>query len=390
MNLLTTEVIKKAKPDAKKRITLRDGLGLFLRIQPSDTRSWVLRLNINGRNSDITLGRWPEISLRMARQLARRKRKEFDLEPPKGFTLRDAFTLWCNKKRRSIKSYRDERRRLERYVISRIGSRQLDEITAPLLIRLTNHLADENKLPTLKRILMRVREILDLAVIAGYIEHNPAVNLTKVFPAPKVKHMPAIEHEKLTELLVKLYAVGNKRQINQCLISLCLLLRPGEVAKLRWDWIENGVLTIPAEEMKKNRAHRVPLTPYVTELLKEAKEISRHKRSPFIFPSNRKGQHISSQSLTKFFLHKMQINQTPHGFRSIGRSWMADHNFPYEASEACLAHVTGNAVTQAYLRSDYLNQRKSIMNAWNEYVRECAECARKACESATNANVIQN
>lgn len=168
MNLLTTELIKRTKPNAKKRITLRDGLGLFLRIQPSNARSWVLRLNINGRNSDITLGRWPEVSLRMARQLARRKRKEFDLVPPKGFTLKDAFALWCNKKRRSIKSYKDEKRRLERYVISRIGNRQLDEVTAPLLIRLTSHLADENKLPTLKRVLMRVREILDLAVIAGY------------------------------------------------------------------------------------------------------------------------------------------------------------------------------------------------------------------------------
>ena len=68
MNLLTTELIKKTKP-GNKRITLRDGLGLFLRIQPSNARSWVLRLNINGRNSDITLGRWPEVSLRMARQL---------------------------------------------------------------------------------------------------------------------------------------------------------------------------------------------------------------------------------------------------------------------------------------------------------------------------------
>ena len=387
MNLLTTELIKKTKP-WNKRITLRDGLGLFLRIQPSNVRSWVLRLNINGRNSDITLGRWPEISLRMARQLARRKRKEFDLVPPKGFTLKDAFALWCNKKRRSIKSYKDEKRRLERYVIARIGNRQLDEITAPLLIRLTTHLADENKLPTLKRVLMRVREILDLAVIAGYIEHNPAMNLTKVFPAPKVTHMPSIHYEKLTDMLTKLYAVGSERQINQCLIALCLLLRPGEVAKLRWDWIENDILTIPAEEMKMNRIHRVPLTPYALNLLKEAKKLSRHKRSPFVFPSNRRGQHVSTQSLTKFFLHKMSINQTPHGFRSIGRSWMADRDFSYEASEACLAHVTGNAVTQAYQRSDYLVQRWSIMTAWNKYVKECAECAQKTQKFTVNTSFV--
>lgn len=101
-----------------------------------------------------------------ARQLARRKRKELGQEPPRGYVLSDAFRLWCNLKRGRITSYMDEKRRLERYVISPLGRRQLDEITAPLVIATVRHIEAEGHQATLKRVLMRTREIMDLAVCA--------------------------------------------------------------------------------------------------------------------------------------------------------------------------------------------------------------------------------
>lgn len=126
-----------------------------------------------------------------ARQLARRKRKELGQEPPRGYVLSDAFRLWCNLKRGRITSYMDEKRRLERYVISPLGRRQLDEITAPLVIATVRHIEAEGHQATLKRVLMRTREIMDLAVCAGYIQHNPIDRVSRVFAAPIVKPMPA-------------------------------------------------------------------------------------------------------------------------------------------------------------------------------------------------------
>lgn len=86
-----------------------------------------------------------------ARQLARRKRKELGQEPPHGYVLSDAFRLWCNLKRGRIVFYMDEKRRLERYVISPLGRRQLDEITAPLVIATVRHIEAEGHQATLKR-----------------------------------------------------------------------------------------------------------------------------------------------------------------------------------------------------------------------------------------------
>ena len=114
---------------------MSDGFGLTLRVQPTGTKTWVLRLSVNGRMSDLTIGRWPEISLLQARQKARQMRKRAGLEPPRGYVFRDAFKLWCGLKKGRIVSYEAEKRRLEKYVLGPIGGRQIDEITAPLVIQ---------------------------------------------------------------------------------------------------------------------------------------------------------------------------------------------------------------------------------------------------------------
>ena len=103
------------------------------------------------------------------------------------------------------------------------------------------------------------------------------------------------------------------------LLSLYSMLRPGEVAKLRWDWIENNTLTIPAEEMKMRRVHRVPLTAFATDLLREIKSDTKHKRSVFIFPGQKSCNHVNSQTLTNYMRSQdfFKDRLVPHGLRSI-------------------------------------------------------------------------
>lgn len=151
---LNSRMIEKLEPKSK-RYVVSDSHGLSLRVHPSGVKSWVLRLSFQGRVSDLTLGQYPEVTLKEARQKARRKRKEIGLNAPNGYVFRDAFKLWCGLKRGRIVSYKDERKRIENYLIKPLGNRQLDEITAPLIIYTVKQLANENKLPTLKRVLMR-------------------------------------------------------------------------------------------------------------------------------------------------------------------------------------------------------------------------------------------
>lgn len=323
------------------------------------------------------------MSEKQAAQKARSIRKQYELEPPRGFTLRDAFRLWCNLKRGEIVSYSSEKARLEKYIMKPLGNKQLDEITAPMLIRILQPLDKMGIRSTVKRLIMRTREIFDLAVCAGYIPHNPITGVSRLFRPPKTQPMASLPWQMLPEILQIVHRDAPRTMQLLFLFSLCTMLRPGEVAKIRWSWIDNNVITIPAEEMKKRRTHRVPLPPYSVQLLTEIKATCKFKNPVFVFPSRRANRHVSSQALAKW-LHSNPFfadRLVAHGLRSIARSWMADRQFNFDVSEACLAHVTGNQVSRAYMRSDYLEAKWPIFREWTEYIQSCAENA----ENLTNS-----
>ena len=318
------------------------------------------------------------MSEKQAAQKARVIRKQYELEPPRGFTLRDAFRLWCNLKRGEIVSYSSEKARLEKYIMKPLGNKQLDEITAPMLIRILQPLDRAGIRSTVKRLIMRTREIFDLAVCAGYILHNPITGVSRLFRPPKTQSMASLPWQTLPEILEVIQRDASRKMQLLFLFSLCTMLRPGEVAKLRWSWIENNVITIPAEDMKKRRTHRVPLPPYSIQLLTEIKVTSKFKNSGYVFPSRKTTRHISSQALTKW-LHShpfFKDRLVAHGLRSIARSWMADQQFNFDVAEACLAHVTGNQVSRAYMRSDFLEAKWPIFTKWTEFIKSCAESAQ--------------
>lgn len=374
MNFLTEKKVAALKP-REKRYTVTDGHGLTLKVQPTGTKSWVLRVSAQGRVSDIFLGHWPEISLMQARQAARRKRKELGQEPPCGFVLRDAWRLWKDLKRGRIVSYMDEKRRMERYVIDPLGSRQIDEITAPLVIHTVRSLDRAGKRATLKRVLMRTREVLDLAVCAGYITHNPVERVSRIFAPPVVKPMPSVHWKELPKVMAVMAKAPRRMQI-LFLFQLATMLRPGEAAAVRKEWIEDATLTIPASSMKKGREHRVPLTPLVLALIEEERRLSPHPRAAFVFSGRRAGTHVSAQALAKH-LHGTELKGklVAHGLRSIARSWAADQSVPFEVAEACLSHVVGSQVSRAYQRSDFLEARRAVMAAWSVHIADCARSA---------------
>lgn len=371
---LTSKKIAALKP-REKRYSIAVENGLTLRVHPSGSKSWLVRVTLNGRNVDITLGHFPDMGLAQAKQAARRKQKEFDVKPVGGYTLKDAFVLWCNLKRGRIVSYRDEKRRIEYYLIRHIGSRQLDEITAPLVIKTVRPIENAGKRSTLKRILMRLREIMDIAVCAGYLDHNPINRVSKIFAPPVTKPMPSVDWKDLDRVMF-VFLKANKRLQNYFLFSLCSMLRPGELASLEKSWIQEDTIIIPSSKMKKGREHRVPLTPFMQQLLEREKLFSPHPRNRFVFAGRKPDRHISKQALTKW-LHSSDLRGqlVGHGLRSIARCWLADHAVQFEVAEACLSHAVGDKVYRAYQRSDFLESRRSVMQSWSTFVFECARRA---------------
>lgn len=384
---LSTKEIAALRP-REKRYSVAIENGLTIRVHPSGRKSWLVRVSLNGRSIDITLGHFPEMNLAEAKQAARKKQKEFDVKPIGGYTLRDAFVLWSNLKRGRIVSYRDEKRRIEYYLMRHLGSRQLDEITAPLVIKTVQIIERQGKQSTLKRILMRLREMMELAVCAGYIDANPLHRVSRVFAPARSTAMPSVDWRDLPTVM-KVIKDAPLRMQNYFLFSLCSMLRPGEVAKLEKGWIINDVIHIPAREMKKGRPHRVPLSSLMKELLKRERMLSPHPKNKYVFAGRASNSHISKQALAKW-LHSSSLKGqlVAHGLRSIARCWLADNGVNFEIAEACLSHVVGDHVYRAYQRSDFLESRKAVMERWSSYVLFCAASAGILTDFPTNTGIL--
>ena len=222
---------------------------------------------------------------------------------------------------------------------------------------------------------MRLREILDLAVCAGYIEHNPLARVSKVFAPPHVKPMPSVDWRELPTVMAVMKEAPERMRV-LFLFSLCSMLRPAENASLEKSWVTEDAIHIPAEHMKKRRPFRVPLTSFMKELIAREQALSPRPRSGHVFAGKSTGKHLSSQALAKH-LHGTSLKGrlVAHGLRSIARSWLADEAVPFDVAEMCLSHDVGTQVSRAYQRSDFFDARRAVMERWSEHVRACAECA---------------
>lgn len=358
-----------------KRITVKCGEGLFLRVLPSGKKSWVLRVYLLGTVRDLTIGYFPEIKLLQARQMAHLKREELNTSPSKGLTFLDAFNLWKRKKKGSIVSYEDEVARINMHLTPYLKNLPLSKITATVALNVLLKL--DKKLPTLKRCLMRLNEILDLAVCSGLLDANPCRKLSKVFANHSPIHRPWIPAEELGELFS--YLEGRPLWFH-CLVIWAVFsgLRPVECVSVRREWFNNDTLTMPAEIMKKRRIHRIPIPEVIWVVLNTAINEKKSKRTHCIWTFGQKGKVINKQHISKW------INSTPlknrlchHGLRSTFRTWLHDEGVDFEVAEDAIAHNTLNVTQRAYIRSDFLESRRPIMEKWAVFIlkKYCANCA---------------
>ena len=369
--MITDKKIKKLEPKAK-RYTVALGESLFLRVQPTGVKSFVLRVAQGGKVRDFTLGRFPDHTIVQAVQLAHLKREELKIKPSLGMTLRDIFKIWKMKKK-SMASFASECQRIELHLLPELGNIPLEKITAPLVF---NHLLKLQKtIPTLRRTLMRLNEMLDLAVYSGLLDNNPCRGLSRAFATHQAVNRPFIPAHRLHKLFsackdcdewFKLYVLW----------AVYSMLRPVECCSIKWSWITDNTLTLPPEIMKKRREHRVPLCPEIIKLLARVKELRKH-RSSYVWAFGRGGSPINKQHLTKWIsTTELKGSLCHHGLRATGRTWLRDEGIAHEIAEDCLAHLSGSTTERAYLRGDYLEQRRFIMAKWWQYIYKewCSVC----------------
>ncbi len=388
---LTDTKVKQAKAKDKE-YSLVDGGGLALRIKPVGSKLWIFNYYrpYTKKRANLSLGAYPALSLAKARE----KRTEYkellaqEIDPKEYLdekatinsqahqnTLKHIASQWLEIKKTQVSAdhAKDTWRSLELHIFPNLGNMPIHKIKAKNTIAVIQPIAKKGSLETVKRVCQRLNEIMVYSVNSGIIEANPLAGIYKAFGSPEKKHMATIKPEHLPNLM-KAIARASIKFTTRRLIEwqLHTMVRPSEAAGTRWEEIdfENRLWNIPAERMKKKRAHSVPLTEQTLEILEEMKTISANREH--IFPADRNPETHANPSTANMALKRMGYHNilVAHGMRSIASTALNELGFDPEVIESALAHVGKDEVRNAYNRAEYLERRTKLMYHWSKFIEQ--------------------
>jgi len=361
-----------------------DGGGLYLRVLKNGSKSWTLRLKVNGRNREIGLGAFKGSKLAEVRALARKHKDEAKagvdpiatkVNAISAKTFKECIDVFLASKEKGWKS--DKHRSQWRMTLNKYGkplhNLHVDDIKTPDVLKvlepiwLTKH-------ETASRLRGRIEAVLDYAKAMGWRSgENPAVwrgNLRILLPqyskAKNIKHHAAVPFEDMPEFIPFL---RSRDATTARLLEFIILTaaRSGEVRNATFDEVDTNAKTwtIPAERMKMNKEHVVPLSRRALAIILEQAEF---RRGNLIFP-NPRTQRAFDVNATRMLLKRMECGQfTTHGFRSTFRDWAGDKTMHQrETIEAALAHSLKDKAEAAYRRSSALEKRRKLMQDWADY-----------------------
>jgi integrase len=393
--MLTDKQARALKPDDKP---VFDGKVTGLLLAPTKSGSkWTLRFTspVTGKRRDAGLGTYPETSIAEAREKALAMRKLIDNgEDPIDQRNREreaaavaAAALTFEKAARQVHEdlkpgWKNEKHAaqwistLETYVFPKIGNRKLDAITpadcadALRPIWLT-------KVETANRTRQRMHAVMQWAWAHGHIAANPVGVVDHLLPkqSTKPEHQPAMPWRQVPKFVTTHLAEHGPGDSTRAALLFLILTatRSGEVRGATWNEFDlhARVWNIPAARMKANEPHRVPLSEKALTLIKSLKQHQLHET--LLFPSPRE-KVLSDMTLTALLRRVKAESDTPgriataHGFRSSFRDWASESGYARDLAERALAHTVANKVEAAYHRTDLLEQRRPLMEAWAEHV----------------------
>ncbi|MFZ1725636.1 MAG: tyrosine-type recombinase/integrase [Albidovulum sp.] len=365
-----------------------DGNGLYLVVDPSGARRWIVRVTVKGQKNqqgaplrtDFGLGGADIVPLPQARDRAleyRRMAKQ-GLNPRFNASREiptfaeiaqqvhiERMPTWKNAKhgQQWINTLRD-------YAFPKIGRMPVDSIGQPEVLMCLSPIWTE-KHETARRLAQRIKTVLDVAKSKGFRSgENPVTGIKDAKVLPKVtakpKHHKAMRWQDVPGFYADLKtrnAMAAKALMFTCLTGS----RTSEVLGMKWAEIDFGAClwTCPAERMKTGSDHRVPLTGEMLAILNPLRAM----QSDYVFEGQKRHKPLSNMSMLMLLRRINVEGVTVHGFRSTFRDWASEAaNAPREVAEMSLSHRIGSNVEQAYARSDLLEKRRALMERWSTFV----------------------
>lgn len=370
--------------------------GLALQVSPTGARSWILRVMVGGKRREIGLGAYSQKGMGVAEARAKALQLREDIErgidpvlqkkeaasrlrasQALEITFEEAAKQFINAKSHEWKNAKHGeqwKNTLAEYAYPTIGRMLVRHIAREHVLQVLEPIWTE-KTETASRVRGRIENVLDWSRVKGFRSgDNPAAwrgNLDHLLSRPSktktVRNHPALPITDMGDFMCTLRAISTPAA--RCLEFVILTAaRSGEARGATWGEIdfEKGVWAVPGERMKAKKEHRVPLSPAAMQLLKGIRPDDAHDYD-LIF-RGAKYKALSDMTLLAI-LRRLDLDATPHGFRSTFRDWAGEYtNYPRELAEVALAHVKGDASEAAYWRGDVLERRRRLMTDWAEFI----------------------
>jgi len=385
---LTDMLVRNAKPK-EKLYRLKEDRGLHLEVTPQGGKRWRLRYWINSRENWISLGLYPDISVKDARERRDEARRliAHGIDPSavrkaqKAEAAEDANTFervareWFTKFKESWTPSHADRtwRRFEKDVFPWLGSKPIKDILAPELLTTIRRIESRGAIETAHRTIQNCGQVFRYAVASGYADRDISSDLRGAIPPSKEKHHASIIDPKQIAPLLRSLDAYQGSFIVGCALRLAPLVfvRPGELRHAEWAEMnfEASEWRIPAAKMKMREQHIVPLSAQSMAIIKELQPLTGN--GSYLFPSERTRSRPMSDNTVNAALRRLGYSReemTGHGFRSMASTLLNELGFNRDWIERQLAHAERDNIRAAYNFAQYLPERRKMMQDWSDYL----------------------
>jgi integrase len=387
---LSDTAIKNTKPGAKP-IKLADEKGLFLLVTPAGGKWWRLKYRFGGKEKLLSLGTYPEVSLKDARQRRDDARKLLvnDIDPSvnrkavkatKTERAANSFEViareWFSKKSQGWAASNADKiiKRLENDAFPWLGARPITEITPPELLKVLRRIEERGAVESAHRLRNYCGAIFRYAIATGRAERDASADLRGALPPSVTQHRAAITDPTAIAELLRAIDGYQGTFVTKCALRLAPLLfvRPGELRKAEWAEIDldKAEWNIPAERMKMRDPHLVPLSTQAIEILRELHALTGGGR--YVFPGARTNGRPMSDNAVLAALRRMgyaKDEMSGHGFRAMARTILDEVlGVRPDFIEHQLAHAVRDPNGRAYNRTAHLVERRKMMQLWSDYL----------------------
>jgi integrase len=385
--MLTDTLIRKTKTPAKPT-KLSDERGLYLLCAPSGGRWWRFKYRYGGKEKLLSLGTYPEVSLARAREAREAARRQLaagvdpssarqDEKREKLEAIANDFEKVAREWLENVKGgwaavyHGDTAKRFEAFVFPTIGRRPIASVTAVELLPLLRKIEARGTMVTAHKVLRACGQVFRYGIATGRCERNPAADLRGALKAlPRPKHMAALSAAELPTFLRKIEGYDGELQTRLAMKLLALtFVRTNELRVATWAEIDldKAEWTVPAERMKTKAPHHVPLSKQAVQTFRILQKMN--GKWPWVFAGRAPSQPMSKNTVL-FALYRMGYHSrmTGHGFRALASTTLNEMGYRPDVIERQLAHTEKNAVRAAYHRSQYLEERKTMMQAWADFL----------------------